>query len=56
MTQQRPIPNFANAMIGLREDPVLRDVVRYDEMARLPMLTRAMPKHACRAGPAPSVR
>src|SRR5215212_1037888 len=38
--QSRPIPNLANAMIALRCDPALADVLRFDEMARAAMLMR----------------
>jgi predicted P-loop ATPase len=40
----RPIPNVANALAALRGDPALSDAVAFDEMERLPMLAREMPK------------
>ncbi len=40
----RPIPNVANAMLALRGDPALLDAFAFDQMASLPMLTRAMPR------------
>lgn len=41
---KRPITNLANTMAALRGDPAIMDVVAFDLMANLPMLTREMPK------------
>lgn len=34
----RPLPNVANALLGLRCDPAIMDVFGFDEMERVPML------------------
>lgn len=38
-----PIPNLANAMRALREDPNLSGLFTFDEMAHTPMLARPVP-------------
>src|SRR4051812_35737619 len=35
-----PIPNLANAMVALRNDPALTDSFSYDQMQRAPILMR----------------
>lgn len=39
----KPIPNLANAMIALRQDPALQDLVAFDEMLSATMLLRPIP-------------
>lgn len=39
-----PLGNHANIMLALREDPAWADIVRYDEMARVIMLMKPLPK------------
>ena len=38
----RPLPNLANALTALKNDPGLRDAVAYDEMLCAPMLLHAI--------------
>lgn len=46
------LSNLANALLGLRRDPALRDLFSFDEMARTAMIT-APPPIAGQARPAP---
>lgn len=39
-----PLGNHANIMLALREDPAWADIVCYDEMARVIMLMKPLPK------------
>jgi predicted P-loop ATPase len=40
--QGKPVPNLANIMLALRNDPAVRDVFAYDEMLCAPMLVRGI--------------
>lgn len=41
--RSEPRPNLFNAMLALREDPRIAELVAYDEMLRVPILTRPIP-------------
>jgi predicted P-loop ATPase len=38
----KPLPILANALVGLRHEPGLKDLFAYDEMARVPILMRPL--------------
>ncbi|NOG71274.1 virulence-associated E family protein [Roseicella sp. DB1501] len=48
-----PRANLANALLGLREDPALRDLLAYDEMQRCALIRRKVPGPAGSDGPYP---
>jgi len=51
----RPMPNLANVMLVLRNDALVSDAVRYDQMLRAPILEKALPSVDPRAKPNLSV-
>jgi predicted P-loop ATPase len=41
--KNEPIPSLENALIGLRDDPGLRDIFRFDEMQNVPLIEGQVP-------------
>jgi len=50
-----PIPNLANTMVALRNDPILKDAFAYDEMLRAPLLMLSYPQPSPSFQPRPVI-